>query len=214
MSEVWRATDEVLDRPVAVKVLAPGLGGDPALREAIWHEARAVARLNHPHVAAVHDYGEVSLASGDPAGYLVMELVEGSSLAEVLRRGPLPWPRAAALVSQVGSALAAAHRIGVVHRDIKPGNVMLTPTGAKVLDFGIAAVVGRTGEAERLVGTPGYVAPERFDRTAPVQPASDVYSLGMLLHEAVLGRPPWWPENWREATRLARDGRTPVADQP
>jgi serine/threonine protein kinase len=190
MSEVWRATDEVLDRPVAVKVLTSPPAGAERLT---WREARAAARLTHPNVTRVYDYGELSLPGGDPAGYLVMELVDGQSLAARLSAGPVPWPEAVRIVRQVASALAAAHRLGVVHRDIKPGNVMLAGEAGdtvKVLDFGIAAVAGADTDPGRLLGTPRYAAPERSDTTAPARPESDVYSLGVLLHEALAGHPP------------------------
>ena len=187
MSEVWRATDELLGRDVAVKVLLSPLLADPPMRAATWREARAAARINHPGVTQVHDYGEVPLPTGETAGYLVMELVQGQTLAQRLARGPLPWQEVVRIGAQVAAALAAAHKLGVVHRDIKPGNVMLTDDGVKVLDFGIAAVAGRVGEDPgRLLGTPRYAAPERFDG-GPTQPASDVYSLGVLLYEALAG---------------------------
>ncbi|RKN51126.1 serine/threonine-protein kinase [Micromonospora endolithica] len=213
MSEVWRADDEVLGRPVAVKALAGELAADPQLRATIRREARAAARLSHPHVTQVYDYGEASLAGGVVVPYLVMELVDGRNLADRLHAGPLPWPEAVRMAGQVADALAAAHRIGVVHRDVKPGNVMLTGTGAKVLDFGIAAlagphhpVAGQTGEL--LMGTPAYFAPERL-RSGPPDPASDVYALGALLYRALTGRAPLPVQTWEDALDVhAR--RTPV----
>lgn len=188
MSEVWRATDEVLGRPVAVKVLAAALADVDRLT---WREARAAARLAHPNVTQVYDYGEVPLSGGGSAGYLVMELVDGQNLASRLTAGPLPWREAARVARQVAAALAAAHRLGVIHRDIKPGNVVLTGDGVKVLDFGIAAAAGG-GDTDpgRWLGTPRYAAPERSDVTAPARPASDVYSLGVLFYEALAGHPP------------------------
>ncbi|MBM0240573.1 serine/threonine protein kinase, partial [Micromonospora sp. ATA32] len=172
MSEVWLADDEVLHRPVAVKALAAQLAADPQLRATIQREARAAARLTHPHVTQVYDYGEATLAGGVVVPYLVMELVEGRNLADRLTAGPLAWPDAVRMAGQIAAALAAAHRIGVVHRDIKPGNVMLTETGAKVLDFGIAALAGphhplagQTGEL--MMGTPAYFAPERLTPGPP-----------------------------------------------
>jgi hypothetical protein len=206
MSQVWRAVDEVLDRSVAVKVLASPLAGDPALRQATWREARAAARLAHPHVIQVYDYGEASLPDGALVPYLVMELVDGRSLATRLGEGPLPWREAVRTGAQVAAALAAAHRLGVVHRDVKPGNVMLTTAGAKVLDFGIAALVGRRSEdGGLLVGTPAYVAPEQLHPSSP-QPASDVYALGVLLYEALTGRPPVTAASWAEAAAAHRAG--------
>ncbi|MEV4658582.1 serine/threonine-protein kinase [Micromonospora sp. NPDC049301] len=213
MSEVWRADDEVLGRPVAVKVLAGQLATDPQLRATIQREARAAARLTHPHVTQVYDYGEATLAGGAVVPYLVMELVEGHNLADRLRTGPLPWPEAVRVAGQMAAALAAAHRIGVVHRDVKPGNVMLTDTGAKVLDFGIAALGGPHhplgGQAgEPLMGTPAYFAPERLT-AGPPDPASDVYALGALLYRTLSGQAPLPVQSWEDALEVHRRG-TPV----
>ncbi|MEV6694644.1 serine/threonine-protein kinase [Micromonospora sp. NPDC051196] len=213
MSEVWRADDEVLGRPVAVKVLAATFAADPDLRATIRREARAAARLAHPHVTQVYDYGEASL-DGTVVPYLVMELVDGRNLADRLADGPLPWPSALRMAAQVAAALAAAHRIGVVHRDIKPGNVMLTETGAKVLDFGIAALAGPlpagTGRAavEPMMGTPAYTAPERLQAAAP-DPASDVYALGVLLYRALTGDVPLPVDSWEDAL-VVHANRRPV----
>ncbi|EEP75055.1 serine/threonine protein kinase [Micromonospora sp. ATCC 39149] len=203
MSEVWYADDEVLHRPVAVKALAAQLAADPHLRVTIQREARAAARLTHPHVTQVYDYGEATLGGGAVVPYLVMELVEGRNLADRLTTGPLPWPEAVRLAGQIAGALAAAHRIGVVHRDIKPANVMLTETGAKVLDFGIAALAGphhpRAGQTgELMMGTPAYFAPERLT-PGPPNPASDVYALGVLLYRVLAGRAPLPVQSWEDA---------------
>ncbi|MEO3780912.1 protein kinase [Micromonospora sp. B11E3] len=219
MSEVWRADDEVLHRPVAVKALAAQLATDPQLRAAIQREARAAARLTHPHVTQVYDYGEATLAGGRVVPYLVMELVEGRNLADRLAAGPLPWPEAVRTAGQVAAALAAAHRIGVVHRDIKPGNVMLTETGAKVLDFGIAALAGphhplsgQTGEL--MMGTPAYFAPERLT-PGPPNPASDVYALGALLYRTLTGRAPLPVQSWEDALAVhARPAPVPPPQVP
>jgi len=212
MSEVWRATDGVLGRPVAVKALDSSLAADPVLWQATLREARAVARIAHPNVAQVHDYGEVSTPSGH-VPYLVMELVEGQSLADRLAAGPVPWPQAAAIAAQVAAGLAAAHRLGVVHRDVKPGNIMLTPAGAKVLDFGIATLAhGRDADGGRLVGTPTYTAPERM-RPGAATPAGDVYSLGVVLYEMLTGRPPRAYADWAQAL-AAPIGEVPPISAP
>ncbi|TWJ25520.1 serine/threonine-protein kinase [Micromonospora endolithica] len=191
MSVVHRGHDEVLGRDVAVKLLA---GTDAADRGRIRAEARAAARLSHPNVTNVYDYGE----SASPTGavpYVVMELLSGQTLARRLAAGPLPPHAGLRACAEVAGALAAAHAQGLVHRDIKPSNVMLTPTGAKVLDFGIAAAVGapEIDPDGRLMGTPAYLAPERLT-AGEVVPASDVYALGLLLHRVLTARLPWHSE--------------------
>jgi eukaryotic-like serine/threonine-protein kinase len=211
-SEVWRAHDEVLGRPVAVKVLASEFTSDPGLRAALWCEAQAAARLSHSHVTRIYDYGETDAGSGPPVGYIVMEVVEGQSLAERLNAGPLRWAQAARVGAQVAAALATAHDAGVVHRDVKPGNVMLTATGAKVLDFGVAALRGASADHDGglLFGTPGYAAPERLTDRA-VDPAGDVYSLGALLYEALTGRTPLPITTWAEAAAAHSRPAAPAA---
>lgn len=190
MGEVWRATDEVLGRPVAVKLLL-GDGSDPSAAARFRLEAQTAARLGHPHVVAVFDFG-----SWDGRFFLVMELVEGDSLAQLLEAGHLLGAeRAAVVAAQAAAGLAAAHQQGIVHRDIKPGNLMLDATGSvKIGDFGIARFVddpaaGLTMTGQ-IVGTSLYLAPERaLGRTAG--PASDVYALGCVLYQLLTGRPPF-----------------------
>ncbi|NJC16104.1 serine/threonine-protein kinase [Micromonospora profundi] len=192
MSVVWRGYDEVLGRQVAVKVLASRLASDRAFRHRIRIEAQAAARLCHPNITNVYDYGE-SQQVGLTVPYVVMELVDGGSLAGRLsREGQLPWREAVAIGAEVSSALATAHSRGVVHRDVTPGNVMLTPTGVKVVDFGISALVGESekGPDGALLGTPAYLAPERLDN-GQVSPATDVYAVGLLLYRMLTGRLPW-----------------------
>ncbi|WP_433313811.1 protein kinase domain-containing protein [Micromonospora sp. CA-269861] len=215
MSAVHRAYDEVLERDVAVKVL---VASDTNARQRIRGEAKAAARLSHPHVTSVYDYGESAL-DGEEVPFVVMELLGGHTLEHRLAAGPLP-PRAGLRVcAEVASALAAAHDQGLVHRDIKPGNVMLTPTGAKVLDFGIAAVAGapEVDFEGRLLGTPAYLAPERL-QAGEVLPASDVYALGLLLHRVLTGRLPWPAEAQtgmlRAHTHVDPDQLPPIDDVP
>ncbi|WP_329101230.1 serine/threonine protein kinase [Micromonospora sp. NBC_01699] len=195
MSEVWHAHDEVLARPVAVKLINLPYA-DPAAGRAIVDqartEARAAARLAHPNIASVHDFGLVPLPDGQLAPYIVMELVEGETLAVHLRSGALDWRIAVRICAEAGAALAAAHLGGIVHRDVKPANIVLTPAGVKVLDFGIAALIGERDPVTRgeVVGTPAFVAPERLDGVV-ASPATDVYAVGVVLYLSLAGRLPW-----------------------
>ncbi len=190
MSVVWHGHDDVLDRRVAVKLLAPA--GDDSFRPRLRDEARAFGRLNTPTIAQVYDYGEATSADGARVPYVVMEFVDGQPLSHLLGEDrALPWPQVAAIGADVAAALEAAHAEGVVHRDIKPGNVMITRTGTKVIDFGISATIGapdRDGDGT-LLGTAAYLAPERLSG-GPVSPAADVYALGVLLYRALTGHLP------------------------
>ncbi|MFC7550934.1 serine/threonine-protein kinase [Plantactinospora sp. GCM10030261] len=195
MSEVWRAHDDVLDRPVAIKLITLPYA-DPVAADHIVDqvrtEARAAAKLTHPNIASVHDFGLADAPGEQPGPYIVMELVEGETLAAHLRVGPLDWRIAVRVCAEAGAALAAAHLHGIVHRDVKPANIVLTPAGVKVLDFGIAAVIGQrdpVAEGE-VVGTPAFVAPERLNGVG-ASPATDVYALGVLLYLCLAGRLPW-----------------------
>src|SRR5262245_13750976 len=219
MSVVWRARDEVLARDVAVKLLSTRYLTDWTSRQRIRAEAQAAAKLSHPNIAGVFDYGESEadpdpadrqpgqldrgLRSAAPAGgervpYIVMELLSGSTLAELLERGPLPVPKVLKIGAEVAAALAAAHEQDIVHRDVKPANVMVTTGGtAKVVDFGVAAVIGDLAEHSSnavLFGTPAYVAPERLEG-GPVVAGTDVYGLGVLLYRMLTGYMPWSAES-------------------
>jgi tRNA A-37 threonylcarbamoyl transferase component Bud32 len=188
MGEVWEADDTVLGRRVAVKVLVEELAADDRATRRFVREARATARLAHPNVARVYDFGR---DGGVP--FLVMELVEGETLADRVAGGPLPPAEAARVAAAVADALDAAHQRGIVHRDVKPSNVMLTPDGdVKVMDFGIAAAADETHSTtgSGLYATVAYVSPERV-AGQPATPASDVYSLGAVLYELLGGRPPF-----------------------
>ena len=193
MGTVWRARDLRLDREVAVKeVRVPGpmtYQDRNVLRERSLREARVAARLSHPGVVTVHDVIE---ADGTP--WIIMELVPSRSLAQVLAEdGPLPPARAAMMGMTLLEALGSAHAAGVVHRDVKPGNILVTPEGRAVLtDFGIATLHGDPGltQAGMVMGTPGFCAPERI-RGEPASPASDLWSLGATLYAAVEGRGPF-----------------------
>ncbi|MFC7276982.1 serine/threonine-protein kinase [Paractinoplanes rhizophilus] len=193
MSVVWRGFDEVLGRQVAVKVLPPSTSTDPAFRRRLRAEAQAAARLSHPNITNVYDYGEATTVDGEPVPYVVMELIDGESLAAVLARTRrLPWQHAVRITAEVAAALAAAHARGIVHRDVTPANVMLTPTGAKVVDFGISALIGENDidPDGSLLGTPAYLAPERLEG-GQVSPATDVYAVGLLVYRTLIGQLPW-----------------------
>ena len=187
--EVWRATDTVLGRPVAVKLLHPGYAQQPEALARFQAEALHAGALSHKNIARVYDYGEP--ASGPP--YLVMELVDGPSLADVLAGGALDAARTMDIVAQVAAGLQAAHGAGLIHRDIKPANILFAPDGTiRITDFGIAHAVGSVPiTATGLVmGTPGYIAPERVtgDQTGA---ASDLYALGIVAYECLAGSPPF-----------------------
>ncbi|MGP4002208.1 serine/threonine-protein kinase [Streptomyces sp. 8N706] len=190
MGEVWRAEDTTLGRQVAVKLLLERLTV-PDATERFRQEAQTAAGLNHPNVLAVYDFGEEQGRC-----YLVMELVAGRSLSAELAadRGPLEVEEACRLVGQAASGLAAAHKAGVVHRDIKPGNLLLAEGSVKIADFGIARIQGEGASAltttGAVLGTSAYLAPERgMGRTAG--PEADVYALGCVLYELLCGRPPF-----------------------
>jgi eukaryotic-like serine/threonine-protein kinase len=198
MGEVWRAIDQTLGRPVAVKLLRPEYASDESFLVRFRGEARHAARLSHPGVASVYDYGEVQAANGRPTAYLVMELVEGEPLSALLHRERrLSADQTLDILSQAADALAAAHAHGVVHRDVKPGNLLVRNDGVvKVTDFGIAramdaAPLTATGI---MMGTAYYVSPEQASGKT-VTPASDVYSLGVVAYECLAGRRPFDDRN-------------------
>src|SRR3954462_6294018 len=201
MGQVWRGHDVLLGRPVAVKVLRSEYTGDPTFLARFRAEAQHAASLSHPNIAAVFDYGEVVAGdgSGETLAYLVMELVEGEPLSAVLRReAPLPIPASLSglrvggslsVLRQTASALANAHRVGMVHRDVKPGNILVDHEGTvKITDFGIAWSAGsvpltRTGQ---VIGTAQYLSPEQAEGEHAT-PASDVYALGLVGYECLTG---------------------------
>jgi serine/threonine-protein kinase len=189
MGEVFLATDSVLERPVAVKILHRNLSVDPGFVERFRREARAAAGLNHPNIVAVHDWGK----SGRTY-YMVMEYVPGASLREVLRvTGRLEVRHAADVLHQVLQGLDHAHRHGIIHRDLKPENIILTPDGrAKVADFGLAHAYLNPSTTRTLtvIGTPQYLAPEQVSGE-PADPRSDLYSLGIVAFELLAGDPPF-----------------------
>src|SRR5262249_31548780 len=200
MGEVYRAKDTRLDRTVAIKVLPQDLSSNPQRRQRFEREARAVSTLSHPHICVLYDVGHQ-----DGIDYLVMEYIEGESLADRLAKGPLPLDQALGYAIQIADALDRAHRAGVIHRDLKPANIMITKSGAKLLDFGLAKLLGTDSEAvftgqsnlptERvsltgegtIVGTFQYMAPEQLEAGA-VDSRTDIFALGAVLYEMITGR--------------------------
>ncbi|WP_067573232.1 serine/threonine-protein kinase [Nocardia acidivorans] len=194
MGQVWEALDTRLDRRVAVKVLKAEFSADPTFRHRFRTEARTTAQLNHPGIAGIYDYGETMDPSGGETAYLVMELVQGEPLNAVLNRlGRLSVQQGLDMLEQTGRALQVAHAAGVVHRDVKPGNILVTPTGqVKITDFGIAKAVDASPVTKTgmVMGTAQYIAPEQAtgeDATS----ASDVYALGVVGYEALAGERPF-----------------------
>jgi serine/threonine-protein kinase len=204
MGEVYRAHDERLDRDVALKVLPAGVLTDEDARRRFRKEALALSRLNHPNIATIYDFD-----TQDGIDFLVMEFVEGSSLAEKLKAGPLQEKETATLGVQVAEALEEAHERGIIHRDLKPGNILATPKGRiKVLDFGLAKLLRPSGDADAtqsvaetraVSGTLPYMAPEQLQGD-PTDPRTDLYALGVVLYEMATGQRPFRHE---VSTRLA-----------
>jgi tRNA A-37 threonylcarbamoyl transferase component Bud32 len=198
MSTVYRAFDTVLERPVAIKLMHREIATDSDQLERFRREARSVAQLNHPHVVSVIDAGEEPSPAGEvpPLGtpYIVLEYVDGETLKGLIRRdGPLEIPQAIAYAIEIARALAAAHERRIVHRDVKPQNVLIDPEGgAKITDFGIARSLSEEGLtlAGRVLGTTDYVSPEQA-LGQPVTPQSDLYSLGIVLYEMLTGDVPF-----------------------
>jgi len=192
MGAVYKARQPALDRLVALKILPPAAAGDPGFAERFNREARALARLNHPNIVAVHDFGQAGNLH-----YLVMEFVDGGNLRQIERAGRLAPEQALAIVPQICEALQFAHNEGIVHRDIKPENILLDKKGrVKITDFGIAKILGLTAEAAPLtgardvVGTPHYMAPEQIEKPRTVDHRADIYSLGVVFYEMLTGELP------------------------
>jgi serine/threonine protein kinase len=197
MGEVYRARDIRLDRTVALKILPAQFSSDPVRKQRFEREAKVISSLNHPHICVLHDIG-----SQNGIDYLVMECVEGDTLAKRLEKGPLPLDQVLKYGMQISDALDKAHRNGVVHRDLKPGNIMLTPVGAKLLDFGLAKPAAPLANAATLtaatqnspvteqgtiVGTFHYMSPEQIEGKE-LDGRSDIFSLGAVLYEMLTGK--------------------------
>jgi serine/threonine-protein kinase len=194
MGDVWRGTDLAIDRRVAIKLLRSEQADDEDGPARFRAEAHHAGSLSHPNIAQVFDYGEARAAE---PGYLVMELVEGLSLTRILDDGPLPPGDVMDVVAQVARGLAAAHQAGLVHRDIKPGNLLVRLDGlVKITDFGIATAAGENPVTQpvtqpgMLIGTPAYLAPERISGV-PATPATDLYALGVVAHQCLTGKVPF-----------------------
>src|SRR5215475_3600804 len=199
MGEVYRARDTRLEREVAIKVLPQDLSADHNLRQRLEREAKAISKLTHPHICTLHDIGHQ-----DGIDFLVLELVEGETLERRLLRGPLPTELAIGYAAQIAEALAKAHKLGITHRDLKPSNIMLTKSGAKLMDFGLAKHSCRalaaaalnemtmdeaklTGEGA-IVGTFQYMAPEQLEGKE-ADPRTDIFALGEVIYEMTTARP-------------------------
>lgn len=194
MGEVYRGIQESLDRPVAIKILSPRLSAHTDFRERFEREARVAARLDHPNAVRILDFGHA-----DATYYMVLELIEGENLRDTLQRlreqrRRLRIGRTVEIVEQVGSALTAAHALGFIHRDVKPGNVLLRTSGQPVLaDFGVVKDLASSDLTTpgMMLGVPKYKAPEEFNDADAVGPASDQYALAVMTYEMVTGRPPF-----------------------
>jgi len=205
MGEVWQALDTRLDRNVAIKILPRGLAHNRELLERFEREAKAISSLNHPHICTLHDVGATQANGQDEAvHYLVMELIDGESLGDLLKKGPMPLHQVLEVGRQIASALAAAHRQGIVHRDLKPDNVMLTRSGAKLLDFGLAKSADGQGvliegltsletqarpltQEGTILGTFQYMAPEQLEGLES-DARTDIFALGAVLYEMATGK--------------------------
>ena len=216
MGEVYKARDTRLGRSVAIKVVSSHLASDPEARARFDREARAIAALNHPHICTLHDVGHER-----GVDFLVMELIEGETLARRLERKPLPLEEAVTIAIEMANALNKAHRHGIVHRDLKPGNIVLTRSGAKLLDFGLARLTGRfasefttdttnaqlTG-ARTILGTLTYMRPEQVEGKE-IDHRSDIFSLGCVLYQMVTGRRAFTGESQASVIAAILDSQPP-----
>src|ERR1700745_3369615 len=189
MGEVWRAHDIDTDRIVAGEVVPPNLADDKTCVQRFLREAHAAARLNNPHIIPIHTYGEI-----DGRLYVDMRLIEGRDLQTVLAEGPMEPSRVVRIIEQVALALHAAHKVGLLHRDVKPSNILLDDDDfAYLIDFGIARAADETRmtKSGHTIGTFQYIAPERLDSQIAEDARADIYSLACVLYEALTGEPPF-----------------------
>jgi eukaryotic-like serine/threonine-protein kinase len=226
MGRVYRARDLRLDRVVALKVLPPAAARDVEARRRFELEARAIAKLNHPHICALYDVGTHEPASGQAIEFLVMEYLDGQTLAQHLESGPLAADEMLGRAIEIADALDRAHRLGVIHRDLKPSNIILTEGGAKLLDFGIAKLLGRPVEADgdapstwdltltqrgRVPGTAAYMSPEQV-RGESIDTRSDLFSFGAVLYEMITGQRPFAGANAEAVCEAILNEAPPIAE--
>ena len=212
MGEVYKARDTRLDRTVAIKVLPEHVAADPDLKQRFEREAKTISSLNHPHICTLHDIG-----SQDGVDFLVMEHLDGVTLAERLQKGALPIGEAVQQALVILSALEAVHRQGLLHRDLKPANLFLTPHGLKLLDFGLArwttpalsATVEQLTQAGTLIGTPQYLAPEAL-HGHPVDTRADLFAVGALLYEMLTGEPAFAGDSLAAVVHAVTHARPPA----
>src|SRR5262245_46375545 len=226
MGEVYKARDTRLERTVAIKILPPEWASNPAMKERFDREAQTIASLKHPNICVLHDVGETTsgVVSGktgettpEVVSYLVMEHLEGETLADRLTRGALPFDEAMTVALAVADALDKAHRQGVIHRDLKPANIMLTKTGPKLLDFGLASSRAALPAATNLtlpgmiIGTLHYMAPEPFDGVEADR-RTDIFSFGVVLHEMLTGKKTFeWKSQVMLISAIATSDPQPVS---
>jgi serine/threonine protein kinase len=220
VSTVYSAVDARHGRLLAVKIFAPRDDG-PGAGDDVRREALITDRLRHPSVPRVFEYGEAPLPDGSVVPYVVLELLAGVPLIERLARGPVDWPEAVRIAATVADVLAVAHRRGVVHRDLNSRNIMITPHGVKIIDFGLATAAVRAGDSGPhpivVRGSARRPRPPSHPKTAFARPADDVYTLGVLLYEMVTGRSPYPPRvaaTIRAAGRAGHLAPTPVLTVP
>jgi len=191
VSVVYQAFDTLRGLNAAIKMLDPTMAGDAHAKERIRREAMITDRVRHPSVPKIYDYGEAPLDDGTVVPYVVMELLAGAMLSGRMADGPLPWPEAVRVAATVADVLTVAHRRGVVHRDLSPANIMMSPDGTKIIDFGVAVTVEVPDAGKGPFLVPPKQRPPRNDFAGEGEPADDVYALGVLLYQMVTGRSPY-----------------------